>query len=57
MAKEPKDFITSTNAYSSLGVIGSGGAGTVLRVKDDSGQEFALKYLKAGLPEAEALQQ
>jgi 7-keto-8-aminopelargonate synthetase-like enzyme len=47
MAKEPTEFVTATNTYHSLGVIGHGGAGTVHHVKDDTGQEFALKYLKA----------
>lgn len=41
------EFRTALGSYSRLDILGEGGAGRVLRVKDSDGTEFALKYLKA----------
>lgn len=40
-------FQTALDVYTRIGVLGEGGAGRVLRVRNPEGEEFALKHLKA----------
>jgi len=46
MSAQPRTFETLSNTYTYVDVIGEGGCGTVLRVKSDDGQVWALKYLR-----------
>ena len=44
---KPQTYITTFSEYTVIHVLGEGGAGYVYQVKDEEGQTFALKALKA----------